>query len=335
MKILHAPFNIGGMASTLANAQRALGYNARSLVFSDNKYKYPVDFDLSTRPKKMDNYWFRIRLSLEFKVFQYYYGNSIFGHRLWEIPLLKRMGKKLFFYFVGCDLRNRESTIANYPISACAECKPRQCSASDNKNYRDTALAYGNVNFVSTPDLLEFLPRSVLLPQAVDFDLIDLIDRSSAEPTDCNRLSVAHAPTNRMMKGTGYLLQAVQELKQEGFPIDLMLIENLPHEQALRQYRRADIAVDQLLTGSYGLLSAELMGLGVPTLCYLRPDILRHYPEPPPIINANPANIKEQLIYCFESKDKLRSMSNLGRAYAKKHHHPLMLAKKCLGYYLN
>ena len=145
------------------------------------------------------------------------------------------------------------------------ECFPKLCNRNRAGPGRPTL---GRVNFVSTPELLEFLPRAVLMPQAVDIDLVEAVANEPPPAKDPNRFVVAHAPTNRQIKGTHYLLDAVARLKARGYPIDLLLVENLPHADALH-YRRADVAVDQLLVGSYGLLAAELMALGVPTAVYL------------------------------------------------------------------
>lgn len=337
MKILHGPVDIGGMASTLARAQRKLGHGARSFVTSTSYLGYPIDIDLSARQRAVR--WlafqhFLLRMLLENQVFQFYFGGGIYGDDLKEIRWLRRLGKKVFFYFCGCDLRDADATVAKYDVSACAHCSPRLCR-HNRVLARDIAAELANVNFVSTPDLLEFLPGSVLLPQVVDFDLIETIHHTPPVRRDPNRLVVAHAPTNRALKGTSYLLSAIGELQREGWPIEIVLIENLRHAEALQKYYQADLGVDQLLAGAYGLLSAELMALGIPTVCYLRPDLVDAYPELPPLLNAHPGTIKDQLKFCCENRDVLQRHAELGMTYARRHHHPMAIARKCLDYYLN
>jgi len=85
--------------------------------------------------------------------------------------------------------------------------------------------------------------------------------------------------------------------------------------------------------GSYGLLAAELMALGVPTVAYLRPDLLRHYPCEPPLINANPSNLEETLLWWYEHRDECERIREAGWHYARAVHHPAILARRCLECY--
>jgi len=331
MRILHAPENIGGMAGTLARAQSALGHRARAYSPMQNQFQFRADYTLR-KPSILSRFLAAVRFSVEFDVFHFYFGSSLFGTCLLDLRPLTFLGKRIFFYFCGCDIRDEKATTQKYGVSACAECFPKLCNRRRDRA-REAAERFGRVNFVSTPDLLEFLPRSELLPQVVDFERIEEVLAEPEPPRDPNRFLIAHAPTNRLIKGTKYLLDGVERLKARGYAIDLMLIENQSHAQALRAYRRADLAVDQLLVGSYGLFSAEMMALGTPTLAYLRPDLMRHYSEEPPLLNANPANLERVLVRCYERRDELERQRRLGQAFARTVHHPTQLARRCLEAY--
>jgi len=115
--------------------------------------------------------------------------------------------------------------------------------------------------------------------------------------------------------------------------MELLLIEQMNHADALRRYRQADIALDQLLVGSYGMVSAEMMALGVPTLVYLREDLLPKYPQVPPLINATPLNLKDVLARLYDHREELESYRAGGQEYAMKVHHPVRLESLCLEYY--
>lgn len=334
MRILHAPENIGGMAGVLARLQSRLGHEAISYCFTSNNFKYPADIFLQNPDSLLETLYKALSFSFKFDVFQFYFGNSLMGNYfpLKDIPWLSLIGKNIFFYFCGCDIRDEKTTIMKYPISACANCFPKLC----NKNRqltRKVAEKYGKVNFVSTPDLLEFVNRSVLLPQVVDFDLINKILGEPEPKRNPEKFVIAHAPTNRQIKGTQYLIDCIKRLQDNGFDINLLLIENMCHIDALRNYRNADLALDQLLVGSYGLLSAELMALGIPTITYLREDLLLLYPEPPPLINANPFSLEETIIHFYKNRGDLDFYHKAGQSYAFKVHHPVRLAIQCLECY--
>ncbi len=55
----------------------------------------------------------------------------------------------------------------------------------------------------------------------------------------------------------------------EGLDADLVLVEGLHHDEAFERYREADIVVDQLNAGWYGLFAIECMALGKPVVTFL------------------------------------------------------------------
>lgn len=320
------------MAGVLANTQSKLGHEARAYSFTDNCFNFSVDFTLTNPNSVWEFYSKAFDFATNFDIFQFYFGESLLGNKLADVSWLSRLGKKIFFYFCGCDIRDEKTTIMKYPISACANCFPKLCSPNRQLAYQ-ISKEYGRVNFVSTPDLLEFVERSVLLPQVIDFDLINTIKKKTLNYRSDSKLTIAHAPSNRKIKGTDFVIKCIDKLKDKGCDIELKLIERKSHAEALRIYSEVDIAIDQLLIGSYGLVSAEMMALGIPTIVYLREDLLNYYPEPPPLINANPNTLEQTLINFYENRDLLKKYRNDGIDYAYKVHHPSRIAIKCLEYY--
>ena len=55
-----------------------------------------------------------------------------------------------------------------------------------------------------------------------------------------------HAPSDREVKGSRHLIEAVDVLKRDGVAVELQLVEGLTNEEARRRYADADLAVDQL-----------------------------------------------------------------------------------------
>ena len=170
------------------------------------------------------------------------------------------------------------------------------CSPNRTRSL-EVAQKYADGIFVSTPDLLEFVPGAVLMPQPIDLSVIEMTrDRalkqfkttiSTGQNKQPGIVTVAHAPSNRKIKGTQYLIDAIDALKKEGVPVELFLVEGMSYEEALYISANADIIVDQLLIGSYGQYSVEMMALGKPVICYIRNDLIKHYPPGLPIINTD------------------------------------------------
>jgi len=78
-------------------------------------------------------------------------------------------------------------------------------------------------------------------------------------------LRVAHSPTVRRIKGTQELLAAVDYLKMhEGYDIELVLIENMAHGDALQLKATCDVVFDSFWLGMQGSgLEGAAMGMPV------------------------------------------------------------------------
>ncbi len=272
-----------------------------------------------------------------FDTYQFYFGESFAGPYLWDVKWLKFFGKKVFFYFCGCDVRDSKATIEKYDISACKACWPMACSANRKKALK-VATQYADKVFVSTPDLLEFVPGSVWLPQPIsENELRSIRNASSSTPkstySDNRVIKIAHAPSNRVIKGTIYLENAITELKQTGFNVELVLVENKPYVEALKICSTADIVVDQLLVGSYGQFSVEMMALGKPVICYIREDLLKYYPEDLPLINATPLTILSVLKELIQRHFDWPDLGHKGIKYVTDTHSSKKVAQLTLDYY--
>lgn len=56
-----------------------------------------------------------------------------------------------------------------------------------------------------------------------------------------------HTPNHRGFKGTEFLIKAVQELKDEGYKLELILLENKKNAEVLSIMQTADILAEQVL----------------------------------------------------------------------------------------
>lgn len=139
-----------------------------------------------------------------------------------------------------------------------------------------------------------------------------------AQPGSRNPLILVHCPTNRALKGTDLIIKAVRELLDEGYALRLHIVEHQPHEAVLRSIARADVVIDQLLIGWYGMVSIEAWALRKPVICYIRDDLWAEYN--PPVCPADPSTIKDAIreLYNFP---KTRAMwAKRGREYVERVH---------------
>lgn len=126
----------------------------------------------------------------------------------------------------------------------------------------DEAKAIGAVQVGSTLDLGILNPDVTWTPPPYDLAALRAI-RAAYRPSE--RIRVAHAPTNRDVKGTETFLAVVADLAKDGLPIEADLIEGVTWTECLRRKAQADIVYDQMVLG-YGLNTVEAWAMGIPVI---------------------------------------------------------------------
>lgn len=328
MRVLIAPVDIAGQIGLFSKAQKECGVDAISAAYHSNKLIYDIDLNLELDKKGLLKYPSAVKFLLEsfnkYDVYHFQFGKSLLPLNL-DLPVLKILNKKIIFHFWGCDIRNKIIAY-RFKYNACVG-----CMHSDSCTIKKYARIkrYSDCLIVASPDLLELLPGSKYVPVAIDLNKW----KPSASPGNKARnLKILHAPTNRDIKGTKYLEYAVDRLKTKGYPIELVLIENIPHGKVLQYYLDSDIVVDQLLLGWYGLFAVEAMALGKPVISYIRED-LKKYHENLPVISANPDDIQDVLEKLIINSDIREEKGRAGLEYVKKVHDYRIIGKRLIEIY--
>jgi hypothetical protein len=145
-------------------------------------------------------------------------------------------------------------------------------------------------------------------------------------------LVVAHAPNHGHFKGTKYVLQAVEQLRGEGVPIELKLVQGVPNTEVLELFWQADVVLDQLVGGFYGYTALEAMALGKPVISYVRTSELAL--PGCPIINATPDTIVQVLRDLCAGSYDLEALAQQGAAYARDHNSIEAVARRLAQVYL-
>lgn len=136
-------------------------------------------------------------------------------------------------------------------------------------------------------------------------------------------VSIAHSPNHRVIKGTEYIIAAVERLKREGYQIDFHLLEGLKNTEVKKILQNSDIHVELLISG-YGLSGLEGMALAKPVISNFQTDtaVLRHYSflDECPIVQANLDTIYEKLKWLIENPSSRKEIGEASRRYALKYH---------------
>jgi len=333
MRIMHASVEIANQMGVISKAQRELGYNSISVAYSEDWLSYNCDINLklnrySTINKYMQMLNFISKYIAYYDIYHFHFGKSLLPRNM-DLPLLKALNKKILFQFHGCDIRNKNMAI-RHQINPCNNCM-KTCNINKKFIKLSKIDKYANKIFVTTPDLIEYVPSGRYIPVAIDLKEWQL---NKQEEYRSFTTIIMHAPSNREIKGTEYIIHAVKKLKEEGFNVELKLVEKIPHNLVKEYYRQADIVVDQLLIGWYGLFSVEAMALGKPVLCFIRDD-LKKYQESLPIMSTTTASLYENLKLLIKDVELRKEMGDKGRKYVEEVHDSKKIAKELIKIYEN
>lgn len=172
-----------------------------------------------------------------------------------------------------------------------------------------------------------------LLPAHFAIDAADVLSRVAPVLVPSSRLGggervrIVHTPNHRTIKGTRHILAAVEQLRHEGLPIDLVVVEAASNQAVLEQIAQADLVIDQLVIGWYAMVAIEAMTMGKPVICFIRPDLRALYEgagalqvDELPLISATPATLLDTLRRLVLDRDTLRQAGARGPAFVARHH---------------
>jgi hypothetical protein len=177
----------------------------------------------------------------------------------------------------------------------------------------------------SMGDMIEYTPTS---RNDLFFWPIDLAQKGGhpyhpvpPDGSSTGPLRVVHASNHRLTKGTASLIAAVEDLRAQGVPIELTLVERIPNTQALEIYRTADVVFDQCLIGFHGYFALEAMAMAKPVMCFIRkPQEYLLDPEACPIIRTHRDRLAQDLRRLAASRPELREIGLRSRQYIERNY---------------
>ena len=326
MKVLIGPLNIASQPYYLAQGLRKHGVDATSISYvrdADNVFKYKQDWaiNIADTSKSMSQiYSDAIKESLDkgFDIYHFFQRSFLVSSGKqdlltgMDIPLLKARGKRIAYRFTGWEVIDHDIEKAQNPYSALHEDWECIFDQTYKKEFIQFLKGYVDEFMVVDPMMQESIPEAKIVPRLVDMSNLEHIGIEKKK-----KPLVLHAPTNPEYKGTKYILKAFDQLKSEGLDFDVKMLNMVPFEEALEWYKKADIIVDQIHVGWYGVLAVECMAMGKPVAVYMREDLA---PKNVPICNINKDNIVEKLRTLITDHDARENLAQRARPYALEHH---------------
>jgi glycosyltransferase involved in cell wall biosynthesis len=297
--------NTAGVPWANVEALRRRGVDAKLVVFNRYKLHPEADESLERRGglarRQLTQWRALLRLLPRTDVFHFYFGLTLVPQSL-QFPILRALRKKSVMHYLGSDIRGKTPHELAFGRKAGAE-------------------------VVGSYDALRWVPHAEFVPPGIDVASI-----KPALPTDRTRPVILHAPSSRRRKGTEHVLAAV-----EGLDAELVLVEGLDHREAFERYREADIVVDQLNAGWYGLFAIECMALGKPVVTFLHEEARqrteRELGVRVPIVSASKDDLRARLEPLVADAAERRRIGAASRAYVEQVHDLERVADRLLALY--
>ncbi len=312
--------NVAGGPGAISVGLRALGVESTLLVFNERPFERGFDINLELRdtssvssvPFNLPKQLRALRWALpRFDVFHFHAGLTLAPRRL-TLPLLQRRKKGIVFQSWGSDLRGRDASEVGYLKDA---------GAVIVGSYLTRRLAPRGP-----------WPEYDVVPPAI---VLDDWEPAPTEPGEAMR--VAHAPSKRAVKGTEAVIAAVEALRSRGAPIELDLIEGVPNREARKRYAAADLIVDQLKIGWYGMFAIESMALAKPVVVHLDEEAAAETEEAfgveLPLVRAEAKDLEDVLEGLLEVRESLPELGRQSRAYVEHVHSHTQVARQVLEIY--
>jgi hypothetical protein len=305
LRVVHCPVNTAGVPWSHVQALRRRGVDARLVVFNRYPLHPEADWSLDRTGgfvrRQLAAWRALVRLLPRTDVFHFYFGLTLVPQSL-QYPLLQLLGKRSVMHYLGSDIRGKT---------------PEELAAGRK----------AGAQIVGSYDALRWVPEAEVLPPGIDVAAIE-----PSYPGERTRPRILHAPSSRRRKGTEHVIAAC-----EGLDADLVLVEGLRHDEAFERYREADIVVDQLNSGWYGLFAIECMALGKPVVGYLHEDGVRRTEEAygvrVPIVSTTKEELRATLEPLVGSAAERRRLGEASRAYVERVHDLERVADRLLDLY--
>jgi glycosyltransferase involved in cell wall biosynthesis len=298
--------NFAGIGWTNVQALRRKGIDARLVVFNTQPAHPEADEDLHLPPgpawrRQAMQFRALAKLLPSTDVFHFYFGLTLVPKRI-QFPILKAARKKSVFHFVGSDIRGKTPD----------------------------ELAYGRLadaQIVGSYDAARWIPEAEVVPPGIDLSAIEPVPPRADGP-----VRVAHAALSRRRKGTELVVAACEELG-----LELDVIENVRHDEVGPRLAQADIVVDQLNSGWYGLFAIEAMAYGKPVVGYIHDEAATRtaaaFGVDLPIVRTTKETLAADLRPLLESAEERRARGAAGRSYVERVHDADKMADRLIDIY--
>jgi hypothetical protein len=324
MRVLLGPMDVAGVVTRLAPELEALGADVE-VVLTYAPFGFPAD-RLSGRVARAGR---SLGAAVRRDVLHFHFGVTWLPRNL-DAVWARLWRRTLVASYFGDDCRTDAIAKLRFPA------RGRVTDAARDGAVERRLKRLGRMCDAATAADLElatylrpYFRRVYLLPVPVG-------ELAEPEPADgAGRAGppvVLHVASDPVLKGTATIRAAVESVARVA-PVELRVLERVPHERVVRELAEADIVVDQLNSATTGLLALEAMQLGLPVLGEVDRRASAPFQLDSPVVAVTPGTLAPELESLVRDPARRRELGARGREFVSRIHAAPRVAEALLRIY--
>lgn len=343
-RILLCPVEVAGYYTGIEAGLRELGIDAMMIDLDGNPFAYgtapaalPAVARLARRVRArhraapssgiLSVWWRAARAAtsalvlawaiIRFDVFVFAFGTSIIGLR--ELPLLRRLGKRMVFVFHGTDARPpyingvRMGPDRSMSITDClAMTRQMKDSIRQIERYADAIIAQ--------PAFSHFFERPVVNFFTIGVPSRDNVGAIRSYGDAHGTIRILHSPSDPAVKGSDHIREVIEQLQSEGLDVELTELRGVPNEVVLREIAACDFVVDQIYS------DAPMVGFATEAAVAGKPAIVGGYAWPenhrifgpgamPPVEECTPDTLADATRHLATNREHREALGARARSF--------------------
>lgn len=326
---------VAGYYSNLSDGFKSLGFNVTFYSFGPNIYKYNIEKDpdlcqriiwwsnsnyLSTKFFPLKVFWYLLHCFLRTilllpkmlasDLILLNYSGTLFFYT--DLVFLWALRKKVVYLFHGSDARppyfNGKFIYPDYSLS---------------RLYRLTFIASLRISLIEKFSYKCVVPKQIshfFSTPLINFSKLGVpwplhISSSNISPISTDSISIVHAPSNSLNKGTQHIRSIIAKLKSEGHNFYYTEVIGKSNSEVLSLLRTSSLVIDELWSDArLAGLAAEAATFGVPSIIgTYYDDVLWNvdtHSMDPLIFSCLPESLESELRKLLLNPERLHHLSN-------------------------
>lgn len=241
-----------------------------------------------------------------------------------DLAYAEKLKKPLFIEWLGSDIRNPDFLKGINPYYKKAFENGYEYASYESKlnsELRQKIFFKHKATPLLSPEMSLYVKRAFFPKIKILYQRLNVNDFKAIFPDKYNiRPLIVHSPSAKVAKGSNYIITVIEELKSQ-FDFDFTILHDMHRSEVLALMQKADIFIDQIIIGSYGMATMEAMSFGKPVMCFILPEVFEAgLSRKCPIVNSNPDNLKENLIILLKDPQLRHDLGRKSRAFVEEFH---------------